>query len=89
LKILTFAVVFGTNAATITIKACVTKGVKFFLVGLPENAVKESQKSNGSVLRIAGYKLPKQKIIINMAPADIRKKGSVYDLPLAIGVLAA
>lgn len=81
--------VFGINAATITIEADVVKGVKYLLVGLPDNAVKESQQRIESALRINGYKWPKQKIVINMAPADIRKEGSAYDLPLAIGVLAA
>jgi len=81
--------VFGINAATITIEADVAKGIKFFLVGLPDNAVKESQQRIESALRINGYKWPKQKIIINMAPADIRKEGSAYDLPIAVGVLAA
>ncbi|HPT30606.1 MAG TPA: YifB family Mg chelatase-like AAA ATPase [Prolixibacteraceae bacterium] len=81
--------VFGINAETITIEADVTKGVKFFLVGLPDNAVKESQQRIESALRLYGYKWPKHKIIINMAPADIRKEGSAYDLPIAIGVLAA
>jgi magnesium chelatase family protein len=81
--------VFGINAETITIEADVTKGVKFYLVGLPDNAVKESQQRIESALRLYGYKWPKQKIIINMAPADIRKEGSAYDLPIAIGVLAA
>jgi magnesium chelatase family protein len=81
--------VFGINAATITIEADVTKGIKFLLVGLPDNAVKESQQRIESALRIIGYKWPKHKIIVNMAPADIRKEGSAYDLPLAIGVLAA
>ncbi len=81
--------VFGINATTITIEADVTKGVKFMLVGLPDNAVKESQQRIESALRIYGYKWPKQKIVINMAPADIRKEGSAYDLPLAIGILAA
>jgi magnesium chelatase family protein len=81
--------VFGINAATITIEADVTKGVKFFLVGLPDNAIRESQQRIESALRLYGYKWPKHKIIINMAPADIRKEGSAYDLPIAIGVLAA
>lgn len=81
--------VFGINAATIVMEVDVTKGIKFLLVGLPDNAVKESQQRIESALRINGYKWPRQKIVINMAPADIRKEGSAYDLPLAIGVLAA
>jgi magnesium chelatase family protein len=81
--------VFGINAATIAIEADVTKGIKFLLVGLPDNAVKESQQRIESTLRIIGYKWPKKKIVVNMAPADLRKEGSSYDLPLAIGILAA
>jgi magnesium chelatase family protein len=81
--------VFGINAETITIEVDVTQGIKFMLVGLPDSAVKESQQRIESALRVNGYKWPKQKIIVNMAPADIRKEGSAYDLPLAIGVLAA
>ncbi len=81
--------VFGINATTITIEVDVTTGIKFMLVGLPDNAVKESQQRMESALRLNGYKWPRHKIIINMAPADIRKEGSAYDLPLAVGVLAA
>jgi len=81
--------VHGINAVTVTVEADVTKGIKFLLVGLPDNAVKESQQRIESALRLTGYKWPKQKIVINMAPADIRKEGSAYDLPLAVAVLAA
>ncbi len=59
------------------------------MVGLPDNAVKESQQRIDSALRFNGYKLPGKKILINMAPADIRKEGSAYDLPIAIGILSA
>ncbi|MCE4566020.1 ATP-binding protein [Maribellus sp. CM-23] len=81
--------VFGIDATTITMEVDVTTGIKFMLVGLPDSAVKESQQRIESALRLNGYKWPKQKIIINMAPADIRKEGSAYDLPLAAAVLAA
>ncbi len=81
--------VFGINATTITIEVDVTTGIKFLLVGLPDSAVKESQQRIESALRLNGYKWPRKKIIINMAPADIRKEGSAYDLPLAAAVLAA
>ncbi|MCD6355556.1 MAG: YifB family Mg chelatase-like AAA ATPase [Prolixibacteraceae bacterium] len=81
--------VFGIDATTITIEVDVTNGIKFMLVGLPDSAVKESQQRMESALRLNGYKWPRHKIIINMAPADIRKEGSAYDLPLAAGVLAA
>jgi len=59
------------------------------MVGLPDNAVKESHQRIEAALRNIGYKFPRQKIIINMAPADIRKEGSAYDLPIAGGLLAA
>ena len=81
--------VYGINATTITIEVNVTQGVKFFLVGLPDNAVKESQQRIESALKTNDYKMPGRKIIINMAPADIKKEGASYDLPLAIGILAA
>lgn len=81
--------VTGIDAATIVIEVDVTKGVRFLLVGLPDNAVKESQQRIESALRILGFRWPGKQVLINMAPADIRKEGSSYDLPLAIGILAA
>ena len=79
----------GIHATTITIEVDVTAGIKFYLVGLPDNAVKESEQRIRAALQNNGYRIPGKKIIINMAPADIRKEGSSYDLPLAIGILAA
>jgi magnesium chelatase family protein len=81
--------VHGIDAITITIEVDATPGFKFYLVGLPDSAVKESQQRIESALRSIGYKLPGKKLVINMAPADIKKEGSAYDLPLAIGILAA
>ncbi len=81
--------VFGVSATTIMIEVNVTQGVNFFLVGLPDSAVKESQQRIESALKHNGYNMPRKKVVINMAPADIRKEGSAYDLPLAIGLLAA
>ncbi|PVX52266.1 magnesium chelatase family protein [Balneicella halophila] len=83
------AAVHGIDAITITVEVNVFSGVKFHLVGLPDNAVKESQQRIESALRETGYRVPGKKIIINMAPADIRKEGAAYDLPLAIGILVA
>jgi len=80
--------VYGIKATTITIEVNVILGVNFFLVGLPDSAVKESQQRITSALMTNGFKMPGRKIIINMAPADIRKEGSAYDLPIAIGILA-
>jgi len=82
------AAVQGINATIITIEVNVNQGIRFFLVGLPDNAVKESHERIASALEYTGYKLPRKQIVINMAPADIRKEGSAYDLPLAIGMLA-
>ncbi len=81
--------VHGVNATTITIEVNIDSGVAFFLVGLPDNAVKESHQRIEAALKNIGHKIPGKKITINMAPADIRKEGSSYDLPIAIGILAA
>ncbi len=81
--------VHGIKATTITIEVSVSKGINFFLVGLPDNAVRESQQRIATALESNGFKLPKQRVVINMAPADIRKEGAAYDLPLAVGILAA
>jgi len=86
----TFAsAVTGIDAVTVTIEVNVSQGVRFFLVGLPDVAVKESQQRIESAFRTLGYKWPGKQVVINMAPADIRKEGSSYDLPLAVGILAA
>lgn len=81
--------VYGVDAITITVEVNIDTGINFFLVGLPDSAVKESQQRIEAALRNTGYKLPGKRITINMAPADIRKEGSAYDLPLALGILAA
>lgn len=81
--------VYGVDALTITIEVSVGTGIKYYVVGLPDNAVKESMFRVESAIRIAGYHMPRQKIVVNLAPADIRKEGSAYDLPIAIGILAA
>ena len=81
--------VAGINATTITVEVNIGKGAYFFLVGLPDNAVKESHQRIDAALKNIGYKIPTKGITINMAPADIRKEGSAYDLPLATGILAA
>ena len=83
------AAVQGISATLITIEVNCSKGIKFLVVGLPDASVKESQERMISALRFNGYTFPRKQIIINMSPADIRKEGSAYDLPLAIGVLAA
>ena len=79
----------GVDAKKITVEVNIDKGVNFFLVGLPDSAVKESQQRIDAALRNNGFKIPGKKITINMAPADIRKEGSAYDLTIAMGILAA
>ncbi len=79
----------GIEATTITLEVNILNGAKFIIVGLPDNAVKESQQRIDSALREIGSRIPGKRVIINMAPADVKKEGSSYDLPLAIGILAA
>ena len=81
--------VFGVEATTITVEVNVNKGVGYHLVGLPDNAIKESNYRIAAALLNNGYKIPGKKITINMAPADLRKEGSAYDLTLALGILTA
>lgn len=81
--------VFGVNALTITIEVSIGGGNRYHIVGLPDNAIKESLRRIESAIQSAGLKMPRQKIVINLAPADIRKEGSAYDLPIAIAILAA
>lgn len=79
----------GIEAATITLEINILNGAQFIIVGLPDNAVKESQQRIDSALREIGSRIPGKRVIINMAPANVKKEGSAYDLPLAIGILAA
>ena len=81
--------VFGVEATTITVEVNIDKGVGYHLVGLPDNAIKESSYRIAAALKNNGYSLPVKKITINMAPADLRKEGSAYDLTLAVGILVA
>lgn len=81
--------VSGVNAKLITIEVNVGQGTSFYMVGLPDSAVKESQQRVESALKYFGYRMPRQKVVINLAPADIRKEGSSYDLPIALGILKA
>lgn len=81
--------VHGIKATTITIEVSVSQGINFFLVGLPDNAVRESQQRIATAFESIKQKMPKKRVVINMAPADIRKEGAAYDLPLAVGIMAA
>ena len=81
--------VFGVNATTIAVEVEISPGVKYYIVGLPDNAIKESQLRIETALKQNGFKMPRKKIVVNLAPADIRKEGSAYDLTIAVGILAA
>jgi magnesium chelatase family protein len=81
--------VYGVEAITITIEVNVSGGQHTFVVGLPDNAVKESIQRVESAIKDNGYYMPRTKLVVNLAPADIKKSGSSFDLPIAIGVLGA
>jgi magnesium chelatase family protein len=81
--------VYGVEAITITIEVNVTEGLHTYVVGLADSAVKESIQRIESAIKSNGYFMPRTKMVINLAPAGIRKTGSAFDLPIALGVLAA
>ena len=81
--------IIGVNAVTVTVEVTVSPGVGFTMVGLPDNAVKESSQRISSAFFESGFKIPNQNVIVNLAPADLKKEGSSYDLTIAIGVLGA
>ena len=81
--------VFGVDSSTITIEVNVDKGIGYHLVGLPDNAIRESNYRIAAALQNNGFKIPGKKLILNMSPADMRKEGSAYDLTLAMGILVA
>jgi magnesium chelatase family protein len=80
--------VYGVDAITITVEVNVMKGKNYFIVGLPDNAIKESLQRVESALKTNGFLMPRIKLLVNLAPANIRKSGSAFDLPIAIGILA-
>jgi len=81
--------VHGVDAFTITIEVNVGQGTSFWVVGLPDSAVKESQHRVETAIKHLGYRMPREKVVVNLAPADIRKEGSAYDLPIALAILQA
>src|ERR1700754_2803968 len=81
--------VYGVEAITITVEVNVTEGLHTFIVGLADNAVKESIQRIESAIKSNGYYMPRTKVVVNLAPASIRKYGSAFDLPIALGILAA
>lgn len=83
------AVCFGIEAKLITVETDISDGIAFYLVGLPDSAVKESQQRISVALSSYGYRIPGKRVVINMAPADVRKSGSSFDLAIAAGILDA
>ena len=81
--------VVGIDAVMVTVEADITRGIGMYLVGLPDNAVKESQERIRAAFENSGFRMSGRKIVINLAPADLRKEGSLFDLPIAVAVLAA
>lgn len=81
--------VYGVEAITITVEVNVMNGINYYLVGLPDNAVKESLQRIESAIKTNGYAMPRTKLVINLAPAYIKKSGSAFDLAIALGTLAA
>jgi magnesium chelatase family protein len=79
--------VFGVNAHIITIEVNVLNGTKIFMVGLPDSAIKESEHRIESAIKHFGFVMPRQKVVVNLAPADIKKEGAAYDLPIALAIL--
>ena len=81
--------VYGVEAVSITAEVDVLEGTKFFIVGLPDSAVKESEQRVNSAIKNNGYRMPRTKVVINLSPADIKKSGTAFDLPITIGILGA
>src|SRR3954465_4162433 len=81
--------VYGVEAVTISVEVNVMSGREYFIVGLPDSAVKESIQRVESAIKTNGYFMPRTKLVVNLAPAGIKKTGSAFDLPIAIGILAA
>lgn len=81
--------VYGVEAITITVEVNVSAGQGYQIVGLPDNAVRESLQRTESAIKTNGYDMPRTKLVVNLAPADIRKSGSSFDLPIALGILGA
>jgi magnesium chelatase family protein len=82
--------VYGVEAITITVEVNVNnQGQNYYIVGLPDNAVKESLQRVESAIKSNNYYMPRTKLVVNLAPADIKKSGTAFDLPIAIGTLGA
>ncbi|MEJ2005207.1 MAG: magnesium chelatase domain-containing protein, partial [Cyclobacteriaceae bacterium] len=81
------AAVLGVEAHVVTIEVSVGQGLYFFMSGLPDNAVKQSEHRMTAALQAMGFEMPRNKVIVNLAPADMRKEGSSYDLAIALAML--
>ena len=81
--------VYGVEAISITIEVNVSNGTANMIVGLADTAVKESMQRIDSAIKANGYEMPRTKLVVNLAPADIKKSGTAFDLPIAMGILAA
>ena len=81
--------ILGVNALTVTVEVNVSDGIGFFMVGLPDNAVKESAQRISSAFEESGFRIPGKRVIVNLAPADLKKEGTAYDLTIAVGILGA
>src|SRR5699024_12248105 len=79
----------GIEATTIRVEVNVSSGTKYFIVGIADNVVRENLQRIEASIAYIGYKMPRQKIVVNLSPADIPKEGSAYDLSIAVGILAA
>lgn len=83
------AAIQGIDAIPVTVEVLTDTGIQFVMVGLPDTAVKESGERVVSAIQQAGYEFPRKKVVVNLAPGDVKKEGPAYDLPIALGVLAA
>ena len=83
------AAINGIEANLVTIETIVEKGINFVIVGLPDTAVKESHERIISAIKMSGITPPHQKVLINLSPADVKKEGAGFDLPMAVGVLVS
>src|SRR5690554_3834759 len=81
--------ILGVSAQLITIEVSVSRGIRYYIVGLPDTSVRESLQRIESAIGNSGFHMPRQKIVINLAPAYLRKEGSAFDLAIALGILAA
>lgn len=82
------AAVYGIDAILVTMEVSVEQGYMLTIVGLPDAAVKESYQRILSAIKMSGFEFPRRNIVINMSPADVKKEGAAYDLPLAVGIMA-